>query len=698
VKNIVPAERIGVALMAILIVAFSIRVDAAEPAWPALPEKDGTVELPAQEWPQRPGARTVRVGVSYPSGKLEGVGPKTGTMLTLHNWGGTDCSGTANPRELAAKWNVVALCVNYLQSGKADAIDAPEPYDFGYLQALDSLRALYWLQNGLAKTQRPFATGRSYCAGGSGGGNVSLMANKLAPRTFACVIDLCGMKKLSDDIAFNLPGGSSLNARYSRDPAGKNHLSLDHQELRFLGHPFHLAEMTRLGNETKILTVHGVDDTTCPYADAREMVHWMRRARLDVEHHWISKEDLDGKVFTSSGHALGDRTQIVLRLADRYLKSDGAEAKVRRGPSDFERRGEIRYRTSGGAFVISYAAGYPVGRFEPASTPIDYSDHTDLSYSLDREGKKTAIRTPADWEVRRTHIAENLARAMGPLPSQLRRVPLDVKEIESVKVGSLTRRKITYQSDSNDRVPAYILTPSVRPTGKLPAILALHQTTKIGKDEPAGLGSKEMAYGLELARRGYVVIVPDYPSFGEHVYDFAPARGYASGSMKAVWDNVRAIDLLESLPEVDAERIGVIGHSLGGHNAIFTAFHDTRLKAIVSNCGFCTFRKDDVPSWTGPVYMPRIAAEFGNDAKRVPFDFQELVAGLAPRAFLAIAAEKDDDFDASGVRDVMRAADNVYKLYRAADRLETRYPNEKHSFPAESRMAAYDFLDRHLKN
>jgi dienelactone hydrolase len=207
-----------------------------------------------------------------------------------------------------------------------------------------------------------------------------------------------------------------------------------------------------------------------------------------------------------------------------------------------------------------------------------------------------------------------------------------------------------------------------------------------------------MAYGLELAQRGYVVIVPDYPSFGEHKYDFAPARGYASGSMKAIWDNIRAVDLLESLPEVDADRIGVIGHSLGGHNAIFSAFHDPRLKAIVSNCGFCTFRKDDVPSWTGPVYMPRIAAEFGNDAKRVPFDFQELVAGLAPRAFLAIAAEKDDDFDASGVRDVMSAAANVYKLFQSADRLEARYPNAKHSFPSESRTAAYEFLDRYLKD
>ncbi len=687
--------RIGWLIAFALSVAFPRSVGAAEPAWPAMPEKDGAVEIPAQEWPARPGTRMVRVSVHYPSGKLGGVGPNTGLMLTLHNWGGTDCVGTADPREIATKLDVVALCVNYLQSGKADSIDGPEPYDFGYLQALDALRAIWWCNDGLAKRDKPYSPRRTFCTGGSGGGNVALMANKLAPRTFACVIDLCGMKKLSDDIAFNLPGGSDLNARYSRDPKNKRHLTLDQQELRFVGNPDHLAEMTRLGTHAKIITVHGTEDVTCPFADAEEMVFWMKRARLDVEPRWIAKGDLDGKVFTSAGHSLGNRTQIVLQF-DHYLKFGGRIGLMREGKSDFERREDIRYRTSGGTFVISYAAGYPVGKFEPTLAPIAYADHIDLMFSLDRKGTKTPIRTPADWEVRRGHVVENLALAMGPLPSQMRRVPLDVKEVESVKVGILTRRKVTYQSDPDGRVPAYIFTPTEKPNGKLPAILALHQTTKIGKDEPAGLGNKEMSYALELAQRGYIVIVPDYPSFGEHKYDFATSE-YVSGSMKAVWDNLRAVDLLEAIPEVDKDRLGVIGHSLGGHNAIFTAFHDKRLKAVVSNCGFCTFRKDDVPSWSGPVYMPRIKTEFTNDAKKVPFDFQELVGGLAPRAFLASAADKDNDFDVSGVKDVVTAASAVYKLYGAADKLSANYYKAGHSFPPDARKTAYVFLDEHLK-
>jgi len=336
---------------------------ASAQEWPALPEKNGAAEIPAQEWPRRPGPRTVRVLVHYPGGDIASVTSQTGVMLTLHNWGGVDCVGTANPQELARKLNVVALCVNYLQSGPKDSIEGPEPYDFGYLQGLDALRALYWTATKLKETGHAFAEGRMYSTGGSGGGNVTLMANKLAPHTFACVIDMCGMKKLSDEIAYNLPGNGGLNARWSRDPASPSYLSRDEQELRFVGNPNHLALMKQWGATSRILVVHGVDDTVT-YPHAVEMVDNMRRAELMVEPHFITKERVDGATFTTTGHALGNRTRIVLELGGKYLEPGGADAIVRAGPTDFERRNEVRYPTSGGEFVISYKDGYPVGRFE----------------------------------------------------------------------------------------------------------------------------------------------------------------------------------------------------------------------------------------------------------------------------------------------------------------------------------------------
>jgi hypothetical protein len=221
-------------LLTALIAARCVSQSSAADVWPQLPATNGAVEIPAQSWPQRMGPRTVKILIHYPGGKLAHVGDRTGIMLSLHNWGGTDCVGTADPQALADRLNVVGICVNYLESGPKDSIEGPEPYDYGYLQSLDSLRALWFVRSQLQERKIPFASGRLFATGGSGGGNVTLMANKLAPRTFACVVDVCGMKKLSADIAFNLPGGSGLNARWSRDPKSPSYLTPDEQDLRSL--------------------------------------------------------------------------------------------------------------------------------------------------------------------------------------------------------------------------------------------------------------------------------------------------------------------------------------------------------------------------------------------------------------------------------------------------------------------------------
>jgi acetyl esterase/lipase len=223
---------------------------------------------------------------------------------------------------------------------------------------------------------------------------------------------------------------------------------------------------------------------------------------------------------------------------------------------------------------------------------------------------------------------------------------------------------------------------------------------RVGKDEPAGLGKNEnLRYAVHLAERGYVTLAPDYPSFGEYKYDFAKST-FKSGSMKAIWNNIHAVDLLVALPEVDPERIGVIGHSLGGHNAMFTAVFDTRLKAIVSNCGFTSFPKyygGKLVGWTSPRYMPRIASVYKNDPKKVPFDFPEVVAALAPRPFLAVAPVRDDNFEVSGVKDCLAAARPVYALLGAKLRLAAHYPDCGHDFPPAARKVAFAWLDRWLK-
>lgn len=341
----------------------------------------------------------------------------------------------------------------------------------------------------------------------------------------------------------------------------------------------------------------------------------------------------------------------------------------------------------------------PLSADEPPAV-VPYPEHQDLRYVLEG-GQRREIKTVADWELRRRHILANLQAVMGPLPDPSKKVPLEVKQVEEVKLGELVRRKITYATEKDDRVAAYLFLPPRAAGAKLPAVLCLHQTVNIGKEEPAGLGGNpNLHYALHLAERGYVTLAPDYPSFGEHEYNFAPAHGYISGTMKAIWDNLRAVDLLQSLPEVDAERIGCIGHSLGGHNTMFTAAFDPRIKALVSNCGFTRFHKyynGALKGWTSDRYMPLIDRRYGNDPDRVPFDFTEIVASFAPRPFLASAPVRDDNFEVSGVRDVIAAARPIYALYGKPDNLQANYPDSAHDFPEDARDVAYRFFDKHLK-
>lgn len=338
-----------------------------------------------------------------------------------------------------------------------------------------------------------------------------------------------------------------------------------------------------------------------------------------------------------------------------------------------------------------------------STLPI-YPDHTRLLVVRDAEGGERPVQSPADWAVRREHILGHLQEVMGPFPGAERRVDLDWKILSSHKEKGYVRYKIDFQSEPGDRVPAWLLIPDA-PEGatkpvRRPAMLCLHQTVEIGKDEPAGLGKNpNLKYARELAERGYVTIAPDYPNFGEYKRDVY-AMGYASASMKAIWNNTRAVDLLVSLPEVDPERIGVIGHSLGGHNAIFTALFEPRIKAVVSSSSFNAFPyyyKGDITGWSHKGYMPRLRETYQLDLKKVPFDFPELIAALAPRPFFTNSPLHDDNFEVEGVRVCLDAARPVYRLFHAEDDLQAVHPDAEHSFPPESRKAAYEFLDRRLK-
>jgi dienelactone hydrolase len=276
----------------------------------------------------------------------------------------------------------------------------------------------------------------------------------------------------------------------------------------------------------------------------------------------------------------------------------------------------------------------------------------------------------------------------------------DLKVHGEEKVGNILRQKISYRALDGQRLTGYLLKP-IEPTGKLPSVLCLHQTTKWGSAEPAGLGGlPNLHYALELAQRGYITVAPDYPGYGDATSLQTYGQDYESTTCQGIIYHRRAVDLLCSLPEVDANRIGCIGHSLGGHNTLFLGLFDDRIKALATSCGFCSFPKyygGNLKGWSHAGYMPRIASLYQCDPKQMPFDWPEVLAALAPRPVFINAPVGDENFNMDGVRDCVKFAQPVYQLLEQPKCLEVHHPQVGHDFPKDVREKCYGFFDRHLK-
>lgn len=327
---------------------------------------------------------------------------------------------------------------------------------------------------------------------------------------------------------------------------------------------------------------------------------------------------------------------------------------------------------------------------------ITPENHAHLLEVADQDGSIRRASTIDDWEVRRGHILQNMQLVMGPIPEKST-APLNIEyEFDkTVHLDGYTRHKIWFSPEPNDRVPAYLLVPD-NLNGPVPGILCPHPTNPDGKDMVVGLVDKaNRNYAEELAQRGYVTLAPDYPGFGEYKPDVY-AMGYASATAKGIVNHQRALDLLASLSYVDGETLGVIGHSLGGHNALFLAAFDQRVDVTVTSCGFNSFAKykgGDLTGWSHEGYMPRIASEYDKDPAKMPFDFTEILGAIAPRSVFISAPLHDTNFEVSGVYDCIQAAEPVYKLYDRPKNLRAIHPDCEHDFPPDAREQAYTFID-----
>lgn len=307
------------------------------------------------------------------------------------------------------------------------------------------------------------------------------------------------------------------------------------------------------------------------------------------------------------------------------------------------------------------------------------------------------IATREQWEQHRDTIRREWLNFLGPMPAPRPAVKLETLTTETL--GNVTRQLVRYEGEPGLLVEGYLLNPDTSDgTGKkLPGILALHQTTNASIDEIAGVsGPDAMQIGLKLARRGFVVFCPrcflwqDANSLNEAVAQHRKRHPKTTGMAKMLYDAMRGVDVLESLPNVDAGRIGAIGHSLGAKEVLYVAAFDERVKVGVASEGGIGFRSTN---WDAPWYLGEAIRD-----PEFPLNHHQLLGIIAPRPFLILGGESGPGA-ADGNRSwlLINAALPAWQLYEGPVRLGLLNHHQGHSVSPESFERMAEWLSTYLQ-
>lgn len=308
-----------------------------------------------------------------------------------------------------------------------------------------------------------------------------------------------------------------------------------------------------------------------------------------------------------------------------------------------------------------------------------------------------AITTREGWERQRTKIRDEWRKFLGPMPEPRPAVKLEVLKAELL--DGIERSLVRYEGEPGLFVEGYLLRPFANNNETLPrpGIVALHQTTNASIDEVAGVsGPDSMQIGWKLAKRGFVVFCPrcflwqDAKDLNDAVAKHRERHPNSLGMAKMLYDAVRGVDVLVSLPGVDTKRIGAVGHSLGAKEALYLAAFDERIKAAVASEGGTAFRSTN---WDAPWYLgPAIRDE------NFPLNHHQLLALIVPRPFLILGGESGRGA-ADGERSwpLIEAALPVWRLYGEPTRIGLLNHRQGHSISPESFSKITEWLETYLK-
>ena len=288
------------------------------------------------------------------------------------------------------------------------------------------------------------------------------------------------------------------------------------------------------------------------------------------------------------------------------------------------------------------------------------------------------------WNARRAYLREHVLASAGLLPMP-RKTPLNPVVFGEIKKADYTVAKVYFES-----LPGFFVTGNLyRPIGDgpFPAVLSPHGHWAYGRLENTSLNSGP-GRAINLARQGFVVFTYDMVGYNDSQqvpHTFSGEREYLWGlslSGLQLWDSIRAIDFLESLPYVRREAIAMTGESGGGTQTFLASAVDDRIAVAV------------------PVNMISLHMQGGclcenPPGLRLETTNVEIAATIAPRPLLMISAT--GDWTAETLEKEYPAVRAIYNLFDAGDRVQAVRITAEHNYNKESREAMYAWMARWLQ-
>ena len=248
----------------------------------------------------------------------------------------------------------------------------------------------------------------------------------------------------------------------------------------------------------------------------------------------------------------------------------------------------------------------------------------------------------------------------------------------------------------------YPLGPDGKPKpGPLPVVIWLHAYAYA-----TGYSRWVNAAFDSLTQKGFAILAFDQLGFGTRgpdVHDFYHQYPRWSLLGKMVCDTRGVIDALSALDSIDHSRIYMIGYALGGKVGLVTAALDERVKAVASVCGFDPLQHTAPGDGTEGVrhyshlhgLLPRLGF-FAGEESRLPFDYDRVLALVAPRPALIVAPTLDRYVHVEAVRSEVEQARKVYELLGRRDALRLETPLDFNRFMVDRQKQVINWIAEQL--